>query len=101
MIEVDVGTTRYMHMSMNGFMLPWPPYSPYRGKYLCGAAPSEVVTHEFYRQLYPNIVRDIDVSSLCMLSFHMLYEIRELWVEGERKGGREGRGTGEEWGEIE
>ena len=73
----------------------------HRGKYLCGAAPSEGVTHEFYRQLYPNIIRDIDVRSVCMLSFHMLYEIRELWVEGERKYGREGRGTGEEWGESE
>ena len=33
-----------------------------RGKYLFHRV-TEGVTQEFYRQLYPNIIRDIDVSS--------------------------------------
>lgn len=29
-------------------------------------APSEGITHIYYRQLYPNIIKDIDVSCCCM-----------------------------------
>ena len=37
--------------------------SLHRGKYLFRHVNlSEGVTHQFYRQLYPNIIRDIDVS---------------------------------------
>jgi len=40
------------------------PPTLHRDKYLfCHLTPSEEVTHEFYRQLYPNTIRDIDVSS--------------------------------------
>jgi len=28
------------------------------------------VSHELYRQLYPNIIRDIDARSYCTTSFH-------------------------------
>ena len=51
-----------MFLSMNGFMLPLPTLC--RGKYLFHrVTPSEGATREFYRQLYPNIIKDIDVSS--------------------------------------
>ena len=46
---------------MNVFMLPLPTLC--RGKYIFRRVThSEGVTHEFYRQLYPNIIKDIDVS---------------------------------------
>ena len=49
-------------MGMIAFMLPLP--TLHRSKYLFHHdPPSEAVTHELYRQLYPNIIRDIDVSS--------------------------------------
>ena len=54
-VKVDFGD---MRMSMNRHP------TLYRGKYLIRrVTPSEGVSHEFYRQLYPNILRDINVSS--------------------------------------
>jgi len=51
-----------MCMTTVDFMLP--PRTLHSRKYLfhCGD-PSEEVTHQFYKQLYTNIIRDIDVSS--------------------------------------
>jgi len=46
-------------MSMNGGMLSLPTH--HRSKYLFHRG--NLMTHEFYRQLYPSIIRDIDVSS--------------------------------------
>ena len=90
-----------MFLSMNVFMLPLPTLC--RGKYLFHrVTPSESVTHEFYRQLYPNIIRDIDVSlrSACC-DFYSCMKVGRLWVRRDRvrkKGGgrveREG-GMGE------
>ena len=38
-----------------------------RGKYLFRhVAPSEGITHQFFRQLYPSIIRDITVSVVCV-----------------------------------
>jgi len=49
-------------MSMNGGMLPLP--TLHRSEYLFDHGTlSEDVTHEFYKQLYPYIIQDIDVSS--------------------------------------
>ena len=60
---VDCETTLYsMCMGMIGFMIPLP-YSPYRSKYLFRSGTPSDVTHEFYKKLYTNIIRDIDVSS--------------------------------------
>ena len=55
-----------MCMAMIGFMLP--PPTLHRRKYLYHQAPSEEVTHQFYKHLCTEIIRDIDVSSQCMLS---------------------------------
>ena len=45
-----------------GGMLPYP--TLHRSEYLFDlGTPSEDVTHEFYKQLYPNTIKDIDVSS--------------------------------------
>ena len=55
----NLASTNSICMSMNGFMLPLPTLC--RGKYLF--RPSEGVTHEFFRQLYPKILTDINVSS--------------------------------------
>ena len=62
---IDFETTQLkysMCMAMIGFMLP--PPTLHRRKYLfhCGAS-SEEVMHQSYKQLYTNIIRDIDVSS--------------------------------------
>ena len=58
-----------MDMNTNGSMLP--PPTLHRDKYLFRClTPSEEVTHEFYKQLYPNLIRDIDGSSQRMTSFH-------------------------------
>ena len=52
-----------MCMAMIGFMLYTFP-TLHRRKYLFHRGdPSEEVTHQFYKQLYTNIIRDIDVSS--------------------------------------
>jgi len=52
-----------MCMAMIGFMLP--PPTLHRNQYLYNCStPSEEVTHQFYKQLYTNIIRDIDVSSV-------------------------------------
>ena len=84
-----------MYMTVIGFMLP--PPTLHRRKYLDRRGdPSEEVTHQFYKQLYTNIVRDIDVSSKCMLSFQSCERGREGGKEvGVVEG--EGGGTGEEW----
>ena len=61
---VDFETTLLQYsmcMTMIGFMLP--PATLHRKKYFHCGAPSEEVTHQFYKQLYTNIIRDIDVSS--------------------------------------
>ena len=59
--KVDFGTVLYsMCMSMNGGMLPLPTH--HRSKYLHHQTPEDM-THEFYKELYTNIIRDIDVSS--------------------------------------
>jgi len=62
---VDFETTLLQYsmcMAMIGFMLP--PPTLHRTKYLFHRGdPSEEVTHQFYMQLYTNIIRDIDVSS--------------------------------------
>ena len=99
-----------MFLSMNVFMLPLPTLC--RGKYLFHrVTPSESVTHEFYRQLYPNIIRDIDVSlrSACS-DFYSCMKVGRLWVRRDRvrkKGGgrvewgREGRVGGEGAIEVE
>ena len=58
----NLASTNSICMSMNGFMLPLPTLC--RGKYLFRRVnPSGGVTHEFYRQLYPKILTDINVSS--------------------------------------
>ena len=60
--KVDFGTVRYrVCMSMNGGMLPLP--SHHRSKNLFHHETPEDMTHEFYKELYTNIIRDIDVSS--------------------------------------
>jgi len=59
-IDFETTLLKYsMCMAMIGFMLP--PPTLHRRKYLfhCGA-PS---MHQSYKQLYTNIIRDIDVSS--------------------------------------
>ena len=61
---VDFETTLLQYsrcMTMIGFVLP--PPTLHRRKYLFHHTPSEEVTHQFYKQLYTNIIRDIDVSS--------------------------------------
>ena len=64
-IIVDFETTLLQYsmcMTMIGFMLP--PATLHRRKYLFPLGdPSEEATHQFYKQLYTNIIRDIDVSS--------------------------------------
>ena len=51
-----------MCMTMIGFVLS--PPTLHRNQYLYNCStPSEEVTHQFYKQLYTNIIRDIDVSS--------------------------------------
>ena len=61
---VDFETTLLQYsmcMAMIGFMLP--PPTLHRRKYLFHRGdPSEEVTPQFYKQLYTNIIRDIDVS---------------------------------------
>jgi len=61
----DFGINLYgMDMNTNGSMLNVPPLTLHRDKYHFRClTPSEEVTHEFYKQLYPNIIRDIDGSS--------------------------------------
>ena len=61
--KAEFGTTLVsVCMSMNGGMLPLP--TLHRSEYLFHhGTPSEDVTHEFYKQLYPYIIKDIDVSS--------------------------------------
>ena len=87
-------STDSMCISMNGFMLPLPTLC--RGKYLFHrVTPSEGVTHEFYKQLYRNIIKDIDVSFYGML----LYEIRA--VVGGRERERKKRRRWERWRERE
>ena len=61
---VDFETTLLQYsmcMAMIGFMLP--PPTLHRRKYLLHQTPSQEVTHQFYKHLYTNIVRDIAVSS--------------------------------------
>ena len=62
---VDFETTLLQYsmcMAMIGFMLSPPTLN--RNQYLFNRGdPSEEVTHQFYKQLYTNIIRDIDVSS--------------------------------------
>jgi len=55
-----------MCMTVIGFMLP--PPTLHRRKYLDRRGdPSEEVTHQFYKQLYTNIIRDHQVSFLDMV----------------------------------
>ena len=96
---MDFGTTLYNTCTdMIGCVLPLP--TLHRSKYLFHHdAISKDVTPEFYRQLYPRFIRDIEVSSQCMLSFYSCERVREgrkevAGVEGE------GRGTEGEW-EVE
>jgi len=49
-------------MAIIGFMLP-PPTLHRRKFFFNSGTPSEEVTHQFYKQLYNSIIRDIDVSS--------------------------------------
>ena len=61
---VDFETTLLQYsmcMTVIGFMLP--PPTLHRRKYLFQYTPSGEVTHQFYKHLYTNIIRDIDVSS--------------------------------------
>ena len=100
-------STDSMCISMNGFMLLLPTLC--RGKYLFHRIiPSEGVTHEFYRQLYPNIVKDIDVSSYGLLLYGIRAvvggrerereeerkEVGAIVVELEERGKKDGRGRG-------
>ena len=58
--KVDLGPTL---VSVNVKWLHIVSPTVHRGKYLFRhVTPSEGVTHQFYGQLYPNIIRDIDVS---------------------------------------
>ena len=59
----NLASTNSICMSMNGFMLPLPTLSVGANTSSVVLIPSEGVTHEFYRQLYPKILTDIDVSS--------------------------------------
>jgi len=74
-----------------------PPPTLRRDKYLflC-LTPSEGVTNGLYRQLYPTIIRDYDVSSQHRPPFKA---VKEREVEGGRGGERE-RGIGEEDGRL-
>jgi len=61
---VEFGISLYgMCLSMNCDMLPFPTPTLHRSKYLFHHGPPEDMKHEIYKQLYPNIIRDIDVSS--------------------------------------
>jgi len=58
-IDFETTLLKYsMCMAMIGFMLP--PPTLYRCQYLFHQTPSGEVTHQFYKQLYTNIIRDID-----------------------------------------
>ena len=60
-IIVYFGTTLYsMCTSINGGMLPLP--TLHRRKYLFYRSILSEVTHVFFKVLYCNIIRDIDVS---------------------------------------
>ena len=50
-------------MNTNGLMLHVPPLPSTETIPFLPSYSLKEVTHEFYRQLYPNIIRDIDVSS--------------------------------------
>ena len=60
--KVDLGITLCgIGMNTNGSMLS---HSPQDKDLFCRLTwPSDEVTHHFYKSLYTNIIRDIDVSS--------------------------------------
>ena len=75
---------------LNTRTLTLPPPTFHRNTFSIVFLPQKV-SHELYRQLYPNIIRDIDVNSECTTSFHICERERSREWEGWR-GRRTGRG---------